>query len=385
MAGFNLDFVNQIREKMHRHGTMLAYKGFFSHDISKNLLAGTEKKLALEGVDSTIKKKVFNIMMECLQNICIRKESYHSSLFMVGKVNEDFVLHSGNIIKKEDVLSLKNKLVAINSMDKDELKEHFISLITSNRLTDDGRAVLGLIDIAKKSGNKLDFYFEDIDSEDSYFSLRTTINPIQKSPKSTPRLFNNIQAPISYVCELYRMMNQNRILLVYKGDFTHEIIKIVLAMTERKFDTEKVNPSLKKKVYKVMVESLQNIYKHQYFPENPDQFPSVFMIGQNENDGVSVISGNVIENKKIPDLKSRLERINSLDYEGLKQLYKEVRLRADISKGGGAGLGFIDMARKSGNQLIFSFEKINEHISFFSLMSVVSAHFPETKISLNKP
>ncbi|MCZ6898904.1 MAG: DUF6272 family protein, partial [Bacteroidetes bacterium] len=43
-----------------------------------------------------------------------------------------------------------------------------------------------------------------------------------------------------------------------------------------------------------------------------------------------------------------------------------------LSEKGGAGLGFVDMARKSGHKLEFGFETMNDEFSFFSLKSVIS-------------
>ena len=57
----------------------------------------------------------------------------------------------------------------------------------------------------------------------------------------------------------------------------------------------------------------------------------------------------------------------------LKQLYKEIIKGTEISDKGGAGLGFVDMARKSGNGLEYSFEKLDSEYSFFSLKSTISA------------
>jgi hypothetical protein len=365
-------YVTQLREKMQKHRFMLAYRGFFSQEITKALLAGTEKKLLLEGVDSTIKKKVFNVMVECLQNICKHEDDLSSSLFMIGKLLDDYVLYSGNIIMQNKKQSLRNKLEAINSMNLDDLKELYKSLITSNTLSEEGGAGLGLIDIAKKSGSKLDFHFEDMTNQDAYFSLRTVIKSHLESGGASSPLAENANAPISYVYELYKTMASNNIILIYEGDFTQEITKIVLSMTERKFDAEGIDAALKKKVFNVMVESLQNICKHQYSVENSDYVPSIFMIGNNNKEEFSIISGNVIHNNAIPPLQERIDQINTLDKEGLKLLYKQVRLASTISEVGGAGLGFIDMARKSENKLSYSFDKINDRISFFTLMTMVS-------------
>jgi hypothetical protein len=71
-------------------------------------------------------------------------------------------------------------------------------------------------------------------------------------------------------------------------------------------------------------------------------------------------------------VKNRLEQVNSLDQEGLKQLFKESRLNTTISEVGGAGLGFIDMARKSNNKLVYNFIEQNDTMSFFTLLSTIS-------------
>ena len=43
-----------------------------------------------------------------------------------------------------------------------------------------------------------------------------------------------------------------------------------------------------------------------------------------------------------------------------------------LSAKGGAGLGFIDIARKSGNKLEYFFKEINSYSSFFILTTKVS-------------
>ena len=52
---------------------------------------------------------------------------------------------------------------------------------------------------------------------------------------------------------------------------------------------------------------------------------------------------------------------------------------AGLTHKGGAGLGFVDMARKSGQKLHFDFEPIDEHFSFFSLKTIISRNKEEKK------
>jgi len=51
----------------------------------------------------------------------------------------------------------------------------------------------------------------------------------------------------------------------------------------------------------------------------------------------------------------------------LKELYKEIIKNTTISEKGGAGLGFVDMARKSGGKLEFEFPEMNTEYCFFCL------------------
>ena len=80
----------------------------------------------------------------------------------------------------------------------------------------------------------------------------------------------------------------------------------------------------------------------------------------------------MIRNEKIMPLRSRIDQANSLDKEGLKLLYKDIRLNSTFSETSGAGIGIIDIARKSENKLVYNFQEINKEFSLFSLLVKVS-------------
>ncbi len=72
------------------------------------------------------------------------------------------------------------------------------------------------------------------------------------------------------------------------------------------------------------------------------------------------------------ELKDKLDQINSLDKDGLKTLYKDIiKSGSGLTDKGGAGLGFVDMARKSGQKLEYGFESLGDGHSFFSLKTTV--------------
>ncbi len=178
---------------------------------------------------------------------------------------------------------------------------------------------------------------------------------------------------MKYIYELHKTMVTRNLILVYEGEFTQEITKSVLAMAERNMDAIGEDSGIKRKVFNVMVECLQNIVKHS--DETDDELyrgknSAIFMVGK-QDDMYVITSGNPVSNDKVEILHEKIETINNLDKDGLKSLYKDIIKHGDISPKGGAGLGFIDMARKSGQKLLFDFEPINDKISFFSLKTTV--------------
>lgn len=178
----------------------------------------------------------------------------------------------------------------------------------------------------------------------------------------------NHRSALSHVHDFHKLMNERDIMLAYCGEFSQELNKTLLSFTERKFKSENVEDTTRRKIFNIMVEMLQNISKNRIEREDLSEWVDpVFIMGTAGNEYI-LISSNMIRNEKISQLKSRLEQVNSLDKEGLKQLYKDVRLNAAFSDNSGAGIGIIDIARKSENKLLFQFEELGINYSVFSLL-----------------
>jgi len=173
---------------------------------------------------------------------------------------------------------------------------------------------------------------------------------------------------MNFIYDLHRTMMSQKLILVYQGDFTQESTKSILSMAERNLDSSGEESSIKRKVFNVMVEALQNIVKHsdELIDGQIRSHAAIFLIGK-ESNRYSIMSGNPVQKSNVEKLKKTLEHINALDKDGLKELYKEIIKNTTISEKGGAGLGFVDMARKSGGKLEFEFPEMNSEYCFFCL------------------
>ena len=154
-------------------------------DLLTTILSIMESKMEAYDEKPKVKKKVFNVLVECLQNLYHHidkdKKSEHeftfdnSALLMIAKNTDDYQIMTGNYMGTKYVNDLKEKLDIVNSMNKAELKAYYKEILSNGNRTDKGTAGLGMIDIARKSGQKLDYHFMEFDEKTTFFSLTVRI------------------------------------------------------------------------------------------------------------------------------------------------------------------------------------------------------------------
>ncbi len=178
--------------------------------------------------------------------------------------------------------------------------------------------------------------------------------------------------------QLFQDIQQGTLEYCYRGVFNRSITESILSLAETNLKKEQNFSSVKRRVYFIMVEGLQNITRHQELNPENEETVGIFLI-QMRDGHFFITTGNVVDNEKVPDLQEKLEMVNSLDSASLKKYYLEVLENGELSKKGGAGLGLIEMCRKSGNKLYYSFRKINEKISYFYFNTKVPSQLVEKK------
>lgn len=170
-------------KKMDRGSIILSYKGNVTSELLTSVLQIMESKMERLNEPVRLKKKVYNIMVEALQNLYhhLDKRIYedHSPfstvMFIIGKVEDQYCILTGNFINEEKMGILKEKLDYINSMNEGELKEYYKDVLNNGIRSEKGGGGLGMIDIARKSGHKLEYNFEKVDNDHFFFSLNLKI------------------------------------------------------------------------------------------------------------------------------------------------------------------------------------------------------------------
>lgn len=172
--------------------------------------------------------------------------------------------------------------------------------------------------------------------------------------------------------QIYNDLKRPHLTIFYTGPISGDLIDAILETVYKKLEKKETDVTLRKKVYGVANEALQNLVNHiESFSSSENEVTYelqecnfVVMFDGNQ---YSVSTSNFITNKKVQLLNMWLSEINNAGKEGLNELYNQILKNKQFSHKGGAGLGMVDIAKKSDGTLIFNFEKVDDKYSIFNL------------------
>jgi hypothetical protein len=166
----------------------------------------------------------------------------------------------------------------------------------------------------------------------------------------------------------------NDFILHFTGKIRYDTIGILINELKSKVVSLGIQTNLYKKILLVMIESLENIMKYTadnvtHRPVSKKYLPCFYI--EKKDKKYVLGSSNLIEKNNINKLKKRLEHLNKLDNHELKELYKTTITNGQFSLKGGAGLGFIELAKISSEKIKYSFEPVNEMLSYFKFVITI--------------
>ena len=165
--------------------SILTYHGPLSFNTIDWLLS--EFKVHAQDYDVSFKtyKKMLSVMIEALENIT----KYSDQLLCKGNRTPGFCpsfqiscndsvieMETTNPIKKQEVKPLRSKIDKVNSQDSLALKKLYKSTITNGKFSAKGGAGLGLIEMAKTTGSKLEYAFENLSKDYSLYTFRVSMH-----------------------------------------------------------------------------------------------------------------------------------------------------------------------------------------------------------------
>ena len=166
---------------------------------------------------------------------------------------------------------------------------------------------------------------------------------------------------------LYSMPNIEDTILVFKGSLSQDVL---VGMGEILLDnlSKKLAKTNTKRMFSVFVELTQNIqrYSSKKIAVDDKKIGFGIICVEDLKDKYIIVSGNLVNSENVKHLTEQLDYLNNLSMDDLKKLRK-TRLRSERLKGSmGAGIGFIDIIRKSGFPIRYEIMQVDETHSFVS-------------------
>jgi hypothetical protein len=161
---------------------LLEYTGQIDYKTIDLLLKKLKKSQEFLNLDKTTGKRIYAILVECLENIAkhsVKKSGsdikIQPSIF-VRKLNDKIVIKASNPVAIERTGDLIRRLNQVNYLEEKVLTTLYENKINKVTNHEENGAGLGFMVMKLKSGNKITYKFTRIDNDYTYFELRISVN-----------------------------------------------------------------------------------------------------------------------------------------------------------------------------------------------------------------
>lgn len=166
--------------------------------------------------------------------------------------------------------------------------------------------------------------------------------------------------------------NQNQILLCFNGPISRSLIEEIGNALKNYLQAENALPAAAMDVFGVYIELTQNIRHYARRMGYSDRDGSATVVVARDDEGhYMVLAGNRVEFADGQALCRRIEQLAGMDKAALKSAYKTQLRRPRADDSSGAGLGLLDVARKSSRPMTAKLVDTGGGRGFFSLLAVI--------------
>ncbi|MBF0550746.1 MAG: hypothetical protein HQK60_09430 [Deltaproteobacteria bacterium] len=172
---------------------------------------------------------------------------------------------------------------------------------------------------------------------------------------------------------LYRELKRDGIIFCFSGAISQGIVEGIGETLKQKMALEETRVSTMQKVFGIFVEQMQNIsnYSAEKIESQKNESGTELRFGiltvGRDKEMFCIRCGNYIIKEDAGGLSEKLYKLRNMSKEELNIYFRERRKAAPEPGSKGAGLGFIEMARKSTRPIEFSIVEVDDVRSFFSI------------------
>lgn len=174
-----------FQQDLHSKGIIFSFTGYVSEGILYALGEALKQKWHSMKPMPTSHAKCFRFLLnKCktsfatlptVSKVRSEKVELSSGMIAVGREDNRFFVVCGNIVSQDDVTSLRDRLQQLSQMDKEALKAHYKEKLREPAEEQSRGGSIGLIEIARRASEPIQFDFMDLDNQAAFFCLKAYI------------------------------------------------------------------------------------------------------------------------------------------------------------------------------------------------------------------
>lgn len=363
----NIDNVAlHLYEKSKADSFVFSYRGPFHAELTSKFVGISEQTINSVDELKKINRKFSFLVVETFQNMLKHGGQTTAGLFghySFRNFKNFLSINSINLVEVDQVDHLVDMVNAINSLSEVELKTAWKSKLVNGEMSDKSGAGLGLLEIARRSGQEMNYKIEDFNDEFKKFH-----NQVSYLHSDLAKIDQKIDY-INKTDDVNLFMREHGILFEYKGKINQKMIFPMMNIVEHSVSHEEKGSKKIKLVSHILMEMLQNIPITKIGNNN---FRDGVCVVQKSNKDFILSTGNIVNKANLPKLKIRLDVLKSMSVNELKVLHfqrmKEVVTSAQKDS---SQLGLIEIARFCNGRLGYEFVEVDEDHVFFTLKATI--------------
>jgi hypothetical protein len=172
--------------------------------------------------------------------------------------------------------------------------------------------------------------------------------------------------------EVQKMVdNDGIIFLSYGGYLSQTLITGMTEALEKEAADNGISMGISNNMFTIFIELSQNMMNYSKSLEyEQNKAQGLILVSRDVNYNYHIHSQNIVSLQDKEKIEPKLLEIQSLDKDGIKKRYRELRKSGQNTHGKGGGIGFYEIAKKC-DAIEYNFTKIKEDRYYFHIKTTI--------------
>ena len=166
------------------------------------------------------------------------------------------------------------------------------------------------------------------------------------------------------------------VFLTYGGFLSQTLISGMTEALEKEAEDNDLKMGIANNIFTIFIELSQNMMnysKSKNIQNKASAKSGLIIVGKEAFNNYYIHSQNIISLEDKVKLEKKLETIMTLDKEGIKKKYRELRREGREKHSLGAGIGFYEIAKRC-DKFNYEFELINKKRFYFTFKTFINTN-----------